>query len=177
MQDKVESIKEFFHSRFQKIFVKEFLIKLIAGLVKEPQAVYFSEDPLDFTKIEPSLVFTSLVSYLKDIMKQITRELGLDDEKRVFLGLVVFKERFMMFLLSNSLDLLRDILMLLPLSTKALPSDPNFKRLKELQTYFKELIDKIVIERKFTARFVSLSGQQNLMFGLWYLVLSLTSQL
>ncbi len=127
MQDKVESIKEFFHSRFQKIFVKEFLIKLITGLVKEPQGIYFSEDPLDFTKIEPSLVFTSLVSYLKDIMKQITRELGLDDEKRVFLGLVVFKERFMMFLLSNSLDLLRDILMLLPLSTKALPSDPNFK--------------------------------------------------
>ncbi len=83
----------------------------------------------------------------------------MDDEKRVFLGLVVFKERFMMFLLSNSLDLLRDILMLHPLSTKANPSDPNFKRLSGYQTNYKEYIDKIVIERKFTARFVSLSGQ------------------
>ena len=36
MQEKVENIKEFYHLRFQKIFVKEFLIKLIAGLVKEP---------------------------------------------------------------------------------------------------------------------------------------------
>lgn len=159
MQEKVENIREFYHLRFQKIFVKEFLIKLIAGLVKEPQTTYFSDESLEFSKIEPSLVFTSLVSYLKDIMKQITRELGLDDEKRVFLGLVVFKERFMMFLLSNSLDLLRDILMLLPLSTKASPSDPNFKRLQSIQTNFKEYIDKIVIERKFTARFVSLSGQ------------------
>jgi hypothetical protein len=83
----------------------------------------------------------------------------LDDEKRVFLGLVVFKERFMMFLLSDSLGLLRDILMLLPLSIKATASDPNFKRLSGYQANFKEYIDKIVIERKFTARFVSLSGQ------------------
>lgn len=36
MQDKVESIRKFYHLRFQTVFVKEFLIKLIAGLVKEP---------------------------------------------------------------------------------------------------------------------------------------------
>ena len=36
MQDKVESIREFYHLRFQALFVKDFLIKLIAGLVKEP---------------------------------------------------------------------------------------------------------------------------------------------
>lgn len=36
MQDKVETIREFYHLKFQKIFVKDFLIKLIAGLVKEP---------------------------------------------------------------------------------------------------------------------------------------------
>jgi hypothetical protein len=69
MQEKVESIREFYHLRFQTVFVKDFLIKLIAGLVKEPQQAYFSEEPLDFAKIEPSLVFSSLVSYLKDLMK------------------------------------------------------------------------------------------------------------
>ena len=110
-------------------------------------------------------------------MKQITKELGLDDEKRVFLGLVVFKERLMMFLLSNSLNLLRDILLLLPLSSKASPSDPNTLRLQQYQATFKDYLDKIVIERKWTARFVGLSGQQHLMFGLWYLVLSLTALL
>lgn len=40
---------------------------------------------------------------------------------------------------------------------------------------YKEFIDKIVIERKFTARFVSISGQQHMMFGIWYLVLAITS--
>ena len=49
------------------------------------------------------------------------------------------------------------------------------KRLKLYNTDYKEYIDKIVIERKFTARFVHNSGQQHLMFGIWYLVLAITS--
>ena len=33
-----------------------------------------------------------------------------------------------------------------------------------------------MVERKFTARFVGLSGQQNMMFGLWYIVITFTSK-
>ena len=33
-----------------------------------------------------------------------------------------------------------------------------------------------MVERKFTARFVGLSGQQNMMFGLWYMVITFTSK-
>jgi hypothetical protein len=40
---------------------------------------------------------------------------------------------------------------------------------------FKEYVDKVVVERKFTARFVTLRGQQHMMFGIWYLVLSFTT--
>lgn len=40
--------------RFIQLYVKEMLIKLVAGLVKEKQETYFSEEVLDYKKIEPS---------------------------------------------------------------------------------------------------------------------------
>jgi hypothetical protein len=122
-------LRDKYQALFSKGFVKEILIRIVGGLVKDNNATYFSEDSLDFAKIEPSQVFTSLLQFLKDLMRQATKELGLDDEKRVFLGLVVFKERFMMYLLSNTLDILRDILIQLPLSSKASQLDANTKRL------------------------------------------------
>jgi uncharacterized membrane protein len=61
-----------------------------------------------------------LVSFLKDFFSQLTHSLGLDDESRVFLGLVIFKEKLMLTLLMRALEVLRDLLIVLPLTTKQL---------------------------------------------------------
>jgi len=121
---------------------------------------------LDYKKIEPSQVFLHLVNFLKDMLRLMTQELGLDDEKKVYLGLVIFKERLAMYMLGRTLETLRDILLLMPSKSESL---------KHYQVFFKEYIDKIVVERKFTARFVGNSGQQHLIFGVWFLVFSITS--
>jgi len=55
--------------RFTSLFVKEMLIKLIAGLVKERPETYFSEELVDFKRIEPSQVFLSLVAFLKETLR------------------------------------------------------------------------------------------------------------
>ena len=75
--------------------------------------------------------------------------------------MVVFKERLAMFMLSRVLETLRDILLIMPLSTQQMQlqsQNEEVKRIKQYQLDFKEYIDKIVIERKFTARFVANSG-------------------
>ena len=82
----------------------------------------------------------------------------------------------MLTLVMRTLEVLRDLFIILPLSTKQL-EDPANSKFKVYTTDFKEYIDKIVIERRFTARFVNVSGQQNMMFGLWYLVLTFTSKI
>ena len=63
-------------------------------------------------------------------------------------------------MLTRTLEVLRDILLYMPLTTKQLEK-PNeeITRLKDNYfTDFKEYIDKIVVERKFIARFVANSG-------------------
>lgn len=116
MQAALETKRNIYLAKFNALFVKELLIKVVAGLVKENPATYFSEEPLDFAKIEPSQVFQHIVQFLRDVMKQVSRELGLEDESRVYLALVVLKERLAMFMLTRTLEVLRDIVLLMPLS-------------------------------------------------------------
>lgn len=149
MQTVIEGLRAKTIERFNSLFVKEMLIKLVAGLVKEKQETYFSDEVLDYKRIESSQVFVHLVNFLKDMLRLLTQELGLDDEKKVYLGLIIFKERLSMYMLGRTLETLRDILLLMPSKSESL---------KHYQTYFKEYIDKIVVERKFTARFVGNSG-------------------
>ena len=51
IQRVLEEVRECSLKRFSKVFVKELLIKIIAGLVKESPNTYFSEDLIDFKKI------------------------------------------------------------------------------------------------------------------------------
>ena len=99
------------------------------------------------------------MSFLKDLFSQLTHSLGLDDESRVFLGLVIFKEKLMLTLLMRALEVLRDILIILPLSTKQLEDPQNAAKYRQYSgEQYKDYVDKIVVERRFTARFVYVAG-------------------
>lgn len=67
----------------------------------------------------------NLVMHLKDLLRLITKELGLDDEKRVFLGMVVFKERLALFMLSRTLETLRDVILRMPINGKEVVTEEN----------------------------------------------------
>ena len=107
------------------------MIKTVAGLVKEHANTYQSDSSQDYSKLTPSPTFLSLVSFLKDLFSQLTHSLGLDDESRVFLGLVIFKEKLMLTLLMRALEVLRDILIILPLTTKQLEDPQNAAKYKQ----------------------------------------------
>jgi hypothetical protein len=125
MQQLIEDAKDSYLSAFNTLFVKDFLIKLIAGLVKEPQQTYHDENeaPLDFSTLAPTPTFLSLATFLHDLLDsrsgQLDQALGLHMEKNVYLGLVVFKERLLLFILRRTLEVLRDVLIVLPLSSKS----------------------------------------------------------
>ena len=57
-----------------------------------------------------------MVLHIKDMIKQVGKELGLEEEGRIFLGLVVFKERMAMHMLMRTLEVLRDLILHMPLS-------------------------------------------------------------
>lgn len=183
LQRLVEEAQDSYLTAFNKLFVKDLLIKLIAGLVKESASTYHDESasesspPLDYSTLTPTATFLSLASHLHELLDSrtgtIDLALGLNEERNVFLGLVAFKDRLLLFIVRRLLEVLRDVLILLPLSAKAKALEEN-KRFKCYSEEFKEYIDKIVVERRFTARFVTFRGQQHLMFGIWYLVLSFT---
>ena len=69
------------------------------------------------------------------MLKIITVDLGLDDEKRVYLGMVVFKERLAMFMLSRVLETLRDILLIMPLSTQQMQLQSQNEEVKRIKQY------------------------------------------
>ena len=92
-------------------------------------------------------------------------DLKLDDESLVFHAKIVFKEHLVMFMLSNTLELIRDLL-LTPLQD-----------LESKYSEYRDYLTKIVVDKKFQARFVNNSGTQHLMFGTWYLILRITSQI
>jgi hypothetical protein len=181
LQSTLEDVKLAYAAKFNKLFVKELLIKLIGGLVREQNQTYFSEEPIESSKLELCHTFQALSSFLKDIFKDVHRDIGLNDERRVFLGLVVFKERLMVYILQRTLEVLRDLIILMPVSSKGSSSgddDPeSLRNLKAFSVTFKEYIDKIIVERKFTARFVGTRGHQHMLLGLAFLEQSLFASL
>jgi len=96
--------------------VKEILIRIVSGLVKERDQTYFSEEGVQsVSSMDPTVVFLTIVQWLREVLiRQLSKELGLDDEKRLFYGMMEFKERLTLYLLRRTLEVLRDILLLLP---------------------------------------------------------------
>ena len=82
----------------------------------------------------------------------------------------------MLTILMRALEVLRDLLVYLPLSSKQLADPSNARFLPYSTPPLKDYVDKIVVERRFTARFVSGSGGQEMIFGLWYMVMKGTRQ-
>ena len=67
MQGEVENIRQMFSKKINKLLIKEILIKIVAGLVKENPQTYNSEEMLDYNTINPTLVFQNLVAHLREI--------------------------------------------------------------------------------------------------------------
>jgi hypothetical protein len=82
--------------------------------------------------------------------------------------MVVFKERLILSVLMLVLDCIRDVVVVMPVSARQLEEKTKeengagggiWERIKWEMQEFKDYLDKIHVERKFTARFMSISGQ------------------
>eukprot|EP00347_Sterkiella_histriomuscorum_P012251 403369312 len=162
--------RNFYTNRFKKLYYKDLLIKLVQSVLKDPtyEQTFFSDDVIDYQTIKPAYCFLQMTNYLNELKQKIESDLKLDDESQVFHAKIVFKEHLQMFMLSQTLELLRDILL-----HNSFTNDLESKYPAE----FRDYLTKLVVDKKFSARFVGNSGTQHLMFGIWYMVLTaVTSQ-
>ncbi|CDW82467.1 UNKNOWN [Stylonychia lemnae] len=167
LEKSLTEMRQFYTNRFKKLFYKDLLIKLLQCILKDNdyEKQFFSDETVDYTTINPAQCFIQVSKYLNEIKIKIEKDLKLDDESEVFHAKIVFKEHLVMFMLATTLELFKDLLLM---------------QLQELETKYsdyKEYINKLVVEKKLQARFVLNSGTQQLMFGIWYLILTMTSKI